>query len=188
MRKVSFLTASPGNVTAFSSRHEYGWNEYLGDTYETIKSRSICNLKGSYKKCLIHFAAMGDCTELLQSLLGLGAPFSYRDQNKRTCKTRKCAKSIEIPLRMRMRLPRSTSGQVKARNIFIKLSTVIVGLKAPAAQIVVRNLSRPKAARIRGPRKPHSKLRMMVYMREDLGFACIVPHGPQIGSSLLRNG
>ena len=26
MRKVRFLTASPGNVTVFSSRHEYGWN------------------------------------------------------------------------------------------------------------------------------------------------------------------
>jgi hypothetical protein len=139
------------------------------------------------QKCLIHFAAVGDCTELLQSLLGLGAPFSYRDQNKRTCKTRKCAKSIETPLRMRMRLPRSACGQVKARNILIKLSTVIVGLKAPAAQIVVRRLSRPKAARIRGLRKPHLKLRRR-FTWEDLAFTCIVPHGPQIGSSLLRNG
>ncbi|KAJ5111453.1 hypothetical protein N7532_001988 [Penicillium argentinense] len=58
--------------------------EFLGDTHKAILFRGICNPKGPYKKSLIHFAAMGDCTELLQSLLDIGAPVDDRDQNKRT--------------------------------------------------------------------------------------------------------
>ncbi|KAJ5240420.1 uncharacterized protein N7469_002011 [Penicillium citrinum] len=57
---------------------------YLEKTYKEIQFRGICNPRGPFKKSLIHFAAMGDCTELLQHLLDFDAPVDDRDQNKRT--------------------------------------------------------------------------------------------------------
>ncbi|KAJ5379602.1 hypothetical protein N7509_012721 [Penicillium cosmopolitanum] len=67
---------------------ENKWNSdimsYLDKKHDEIQLRGICNPRGPYKGSLIHFAAMGDCTALLQSLLDAGAPVEDLDQNKRT--------------------------------------------------------------------------------------------------------
>ncbi|KAJ5976606.1 hypothetical protein N7481_010313 [Penicillium waksmanii] len=55
---------------------------YLDQTHKEIQLRGICNPRGPHKKSLVHFAAMGDCTSLLQSMLDAGAPVGDRDQNK----------------------------------------------------------------------------------------------------------
>ncbi|CAI7622909.1 unnamed protein product [Penicillium manginii] len=57
---------------------------YLDETHNKIQFRGICNPRGPHKKSLIHSAAMGDCTALLQSLLEIGYPVDDLDQNKRT--------------------------------------------------------------------------------------------------------
>jgi ankyrin repeat protein len=57
---------------------------YLDKTHNEIQLTGIFNPRGPYKKSLIHFAVMGDCTELLQSLLDIGAPVDDLDHNKRT--------------------------------------------------------------------------------------------------------
>ena len=57
---------------------------YLDKTHKNIQLRGIYNPRGPHKKSLIHFAAMGDCTALLQSLLDIDAPVDDCDQNKRT--------------------------------------------------------------------------------------------------------
>ncbi|KAJ5742289.1 hypothetical protein N7533_011698 [Penicillium manginii] len=57
---------------------------YLDKTHDEIQLRGICNPRGPYKKSLIHFAAMGDCTALLQNLLYIGALVDDLDHNKRT--------------------------------------------------------------------------------------------------------
>ncbi|KAJ5974692.1 hypothetical protein N7481_011902 [Penicillium waksmanii] len=56
---------------------------YLDETHNEIRLRGTCNPRGPYKRSLIHFAAMGDCSGSF-SLLDIGAPVDDIDQNKRT--------------------------------------------------------------------------------------------------------
>ena len=42
------------------------------------------NPRGPFERSLLHYAAMGNCTELLRLLLQTGAPVDDCDQNKRT--------------------------------------------------------------------------------------------------------
>ncbi|KAF3001052.1 hypothetical protein E8E15_000334 [Penicillium rubens] len=57
---------------------------FLKATHISVQSEGISNPRGPFKRSLIHYAAMGDCTELLSRLLDIGAPIDDRDQNKRT--------------------------------------------------------------------------------------------------------
>ena len=57
--------------------------EYLNNAYSEIRLRGVSNPSGLYKKSFIYFAAIGNCTTLLRSLLEIGAPVDDRDQNKR---------------------------------------------------------------------------------------------------------
>ncbi|KAJ5413766.1 hypothetical protein N7509_000393 [Penicillium cosmopolitanum] len=56
----------------------------LDKSQNEIQTRGIFNPRGPYKKSLIHYAAMGDCTALLQSLLDVRATVDDLDHNKRT--------------------------------------------------------------------------------------------------------
>lgn len=49
-----------------------------------VQSEDIRDLRDPFKRSLIHYAAIGDCTELLLRLLDIGAPIDDRDQNRRT--------------------------------------------------------------------------------------------------------
>lgn len=57
---------------------------FLAHSYETFNRQSALNTQGPFRRSLIHYAAMGDCTELLEILLRNGAAKDERDQNKRT--------------------------------------------------------------------------------------------------------
>ena len=57
---------------------------FLKDAQTSLESNETQNLQGPMKRSLIHYAAMGDCTELLRYLLLNGAAVDDRDQNKRT--------------------------------------------------------------------------------------------------------
>lgn len=68
------LTGLPSDSAMFSAER----NSKIREGFNS------CNPRGPYKKSLIHFAAMGDCTALLQSLLEIGCPVDDLDQNNRT--------------------------------------------------------------------------------------------------------
>ena len=59
---------------------------FLEDAHLSLKSEGICNPRGPFARSLVHYAAMGDCTELLLYLLqwNRGAAKEDHDQNKRT--------------------------------------------------------------------------------------------------------
>ncbi|CAG8117911.1 unnamed protein product [Penicillium salamii] len=57
---------------------------FLQDAQATLKYKGIYNLRGPFKRSLIHYAAMGDCAELLLYLLQDGTAKDDLDQNKRT--------------------------------------------------------------------------------------------------------
>lgn len=57
---------------------------FLKDAHTSLGSKGTPNLRGPMKRSLIHYAAMGDCTELLRYLLLNGAAVDDRDRNKRT--------------------------------------------------------------------------------------------------------
>ena len=57
---------------------------FLKDAHKSLGSNGMQNLRGPMKRSLIHYAAMGDCTELLRYLLLNGSAVDDRDQNKRT--------------------------------------------------------------------------------------------------------
>jgi ankyrin repeat protein len=61
------------NITAF-----------LEDAHSSFDLKTTSNPRGPFKRSLIHYAAMGDCSELLRFLLENGAAKDDRDQNKRT--------------------------------------------------------------------------------------------------------
>lgn len=59
--------------------------DYLEDAHSSFKSKSTLNPRESkFKKSLVHYAAMGDCSELLRFLLANGVARDDRDQNSRT--------------------------------------------------------------------------------------------------------
>lgn len=57
---------------------------FLNIAHSSMESNGASNPRGPYKRSLIHYAAMGDCPELLRHLLRTGAAKDDRDQNKRT--------------------------------------------------------------------------------------------------------
>ncbi|KAJ5340286.1 hypothetical protein N7541_009410 [Penicillium brevicompactum] len=57
---------------------------FLQDAQATLKYKGIYNLRGPFQRSLIHYAAMGDCAELLLYLLQDGTAKDDLDQNKRT--------------------------------------------------------------------------------------------------------
>jgi ankyrin repeat protein len=57
---------------------------FLKDAHISLGSKRAQNSRGPMKRSLIHYAAMGDCTDLLSYLLLNGAAIDDRDQNKRT--------------------------------------------------------------------------------------------------------
>ncbi|KAF2996346.1 hypothetical protein E8E15_000211 [Penicillium rubens] len=57
---------------------------FLQDAQATLKYKGIYNLRGPFKRSLIHYAAMGDCAELLLYLLQDGTAKDDLDHNKRT--------------------------------------------------------------------------------------------------------
>jgi hypothetical protein len=57
---------------------------FLNDVQSSLDSKAALNPRGPFKQSLIHYAAMGDCPELLRFLLQNSAAKDDRDQNKRT--------------------------------------------------------------------------------------------------------
>ncbi|CAG8031450.1 unnamed protein product [Penicillium nalgiovense] len=57
---------------------------FLHDAQATLKYQGIYNQRGPFKRSLIHYAAMGDCAELLLYLLQDGTAKDDLDQNRRT--------------------------------------------------------------------------------------------------------
>ena len=57
---------------------------FLKDAHTSLGSKGAPISRGPMKRSLIHYAAMGDCTDLLRYLLLNGAAIDDRDQNKRT--------------------------------------------------------------------------------------------------------
>jgi ankyrin repeat protein len=57
---------------------------FLEQAHSLLKFNGISNLGGPCKKSLIHYAAMGDCRELLLQLLALRTPINLRDGDNRT--------------------------------------------------------------------------------------------------------
>ncbi|KAG2024701.1 hypothetical protein GB937_003398, partial [Aspergillus fischeri] len=57
---------------------------FLQAANSSLKSKGATNPRGPFKRSLIHYAAMGDCSELLRLLLKTGAAKDDRDQNRRT--------------------------------------------------------------------------------------------------------
>jgi ankyrin repeat protein len=57
---------------------------FLNDVHSSWASKAASNPRGPFKRSLIHYAAMGGCSELLRFLLRNGAAKDDRDQNKRT--------------------------------------------------------------------------------------------------------
>jgi ankyrin repeat protein len=57
---------------------------FLQDAQATLKYKGIYNQRGPSKRSLIHYAARGDCAELILYLLQDGTAKDDLDQNKRT--------------------------------------------------------------------------------------------------------
>ena len=57
---------------------------FLDDVHASLNEKGATNPLGPFKRSLFHYAAMGDCTELIRFLLQNGAAVDCRDQNKRT--------------------------------------------------------------------------------------------------------
>jgi hypothetical protein len=52
---------------------------FLNDVHSSWASKAASNQRGPFKRSLIHYAAMGDCSELLRFLLRNGAAKDDRD-------------------------------------------------------------------------------------------------------------
>jgi ankyrin repeat protein len=57
---------------------------FLKGVHSSFDLKTTSNPRGPLKRSLIHYAAMGDCSELLRFLLESGATKDDRDQNERT--------------------------------------------------------------------------------------------------------
>jgi ankyrin repeat protein len=58
--------------------------DFLEKAHWDLKVRGISNPSGPFNRSLIHYAAMGDCKELLLQLLVIRTPINPRDGDKRT--------------------------------------------------------------------------------------------------------
>jgi ankyrin repeat protein len=61
-----------------------GVMDFLEQAHSVLQSNGVSNLKGPCKRSLMHYAAMGDCRELLLQLLALRTPVDLRDGDNRT--------------------------------------------------------------------------------------------------------
>lgn len=57
---------------------------FLEKAHTLLKAKGATNPQGPFKRPLLHYAAMGNCTELLHFQLQNGAAVDCCDQNKRT--------------------------------------------------------------------------------------------------------
>lgn len=57
--------------------------DFLEEAHSDLKSRGVSNQMGPFKRSLIHYAAMGDCKELLLQLLAIHKPINNCDDDKR---------------------------------------------------------------------------------------------------------
>lgn len=57
---------------------------FLKKAWASLGSKNLLDLRGPMKRSLIHYAAMGDCSELIRYLLRNNAAVDERDRNKRT--------------------------------------------------------------------------------------------------------
>lgn len=46
--------------------------DFLEKARVSIKTKSICNLRDQFKRCLMYYAAIGNCTQLLLQLIEIG--------------------------------------------------------------------------------------------------------------------
>jgi hypothetical protein len=58
--------------------------DFFEQAHSILQSNGVSNLKGPCKRSLMHYAAMGDCRELLLQLLALRTPVNLRDRHNRT--------------------------------------------------------------------------------------------------------
>jgi ankyrin repeat protein len=58
--------------------------DFLEQAHSALQFNGVSNLKGPCKRSLMHYAAMGDCRELLLQLLALRTPIELRDGHHRT--------------------------------------------------------------------------------------------------------
>jgi ankyrin repeat protein len=58
--------------------------KFLKAAWDSLASKNLLDLRGPMNRSLIHYAAMGDCSELIRYLLLSNAAVDVRDRNKRT--------------------------------------------------------------------------------------------------------
>ena len=73
MIPIRSLTIIDGEFQRLKGIREISLNKdvvaFLEDAHLSLKPKAICNPRGPFAKSIIHYAAMGDCTELLVYLL-----------------------------------------------------------------------------------------------------------------------
>lgn len=65
-------------------RLDYNITSFLENSYASFNAKSATNPQGPFRRSLLHYAAMGDCTKIVCILLQNGAAVDCRDQNRRT--------------------------------------------------------------------------------------------------------
>jgi ankyrin repeat protein len=58
--------------------------DFLEQAHSAVQLNGVSNLNGPCERTLMHFAAMGDCRELLLQLLAFRTPIDVRDGHHRT--------------------------------------------------------------------------------------------------------
>ncbi|KAJ5330492.1 hypothetical protein N7476_000275 [Penicillium atrosanguineum] len=58
--------------------------KFLENACGSLGSKNMLDFRGPMKRSLLHYAAMGDCSELIRHLLLNNAAVDVRDRNKRT--------------------------------------------------------------------------------------------------------
>lgn len=57
---------------------------FLKNAWNSLESKDLRDIRGPMKRSLLHYAAMGDCSELIRYLLLNEARVDEQDRNKRT--------------------------------------------------------------------------------------------------------
>ena len=58
--------------------------KFLKNAWDSLESKNLVDLRGPMNRSLMHYAAMGDCSELIRYLLLSNAAVDVLDRNKRT--------------------------------------------------------------------------------------------------------
>jgi ankyrin repeat protein len=58
--------------------------DFLEQAHSVLQFNGVFNLQGPCQRSLVHYAAMGDCRELLLQILALRTPVDLRDGHHRT--------------------------------------------------------------------------------------------------------